>query len=80
MIVGQPGVYCEQYMQRTIRKSQRMLKTYNLDLEFNENNHAPPPQIRVAFSDGVGTQSDDVAVFKITIFWRNRDFFTPLTL
>jgi hypothetical protein len=40
----------------------------------------PPPQIRVAFSDGVGTQSDDVAVFKITIFWRNRDFFTPLTL
>jgi hypothetical protein len=29
-------------MQRTIRKSQRMLKTYNLDLEFNENNHAPP--------------------------------------
>jgi hypothetical protein len=34
-----------------------------------------PPPIRVAFSDGVGTQSDDVAVFKITIFWRNRDFF-----
>jgi hypothetical protein len=32
----------------------------------------------VTFSHGVGTHSDDVATFKITILWRKRNFFAPI--